>query len=885
METRSRRILNLLNIPTYETTKGLEDDLKEKGIRLMNEQNFFEEKTLSTHMSTHSDLSEDKTSGSEYLPSEDDSVKSCNQSNKTDFKNVTIRIKSKTRKTVKRNRVNKKIVLQKNNNTADFDQNAIPDSTTSPGANDIALSPPSSFDNYSNEVGSQQTSSTSHVRKRASAIGAHAPRIIAATKENGKLVRNKAYACYFCQRIVQNAARHFELLHNKETDVAKILAKPKHSKERKDGFRNLIRVGNFYHNTEVLATNRGHLILVRRPTENELKFLTPADYGPCPYCLGFMLKKHLWHHVKNSCTAKSQKDDQDNGRHIIAESHALLNDAFGREFSTDYVTNIVCKLRNDDIGTYCNEDVLIQRFGSMLFEKYGTTQCELIRQSMRQLARLTLKLGEIDNSKRQLTDFLVPQMFDLIIQATKSLCVTHQNVALRPEFELPSLALKIGYALKKCAAIKRGSCLRGGNLSGNETLLCFLSLMDLEWNTRVSSSALATMYNRKMNAAELLPLTSDLIKLSSYLNEEMTKEQIFLSNCATIKTWSRLASLTLSKIILFNKRRSGESARMTIVAYSSRPNWSSQSTEKLKKSLTDFERKLADKLTLVEIVGKRGRKVPVLLTEDVKSSVDKLIHIRGDVNISVKNPFIFARTGESFLSLRGHDCLRKACIDAGLASPDNITSTKLRKYTATVCQVFNLSETDYDWIARHLGHDIRVHREFYRLHESAIELTKVSRILLAVEKGQVNKFAGKSLDEINLDDIPTETLQSDEEDEDAIPTQASIEENEDLNQSGTIKKAKIVSEFVKSPVVQVAQKEAVAKSKSSARRPWSSDEKQFVLKFFISSIKRGTVPGKSDCTKCIEESNGILALRSWTDVKFCVKNHLDKLKKQKSKMF
>lgn len=70
---------------------------------------------------------------------------------------------------------------------------------------------------------------------------------------------------------------------------------------------------------------------------------------------------------------------------------------------------------------------------------------------------------------------------------------------------------------------------------------------------------------------------------------------------------------------------------------------------------------------------------------------------------------------------------------------------------ATVCQIFNLSENEYDWLARHLGHDIRVHRDFYRLQENAVELTKVSRLLMAVDQGEAHKFAGKPLKDINVE--------------------------------------------------------------------------------------------------------------------------------------
>ena len=48
-----------------------------------------------------------------------------------------------------------------------------------------------------------------------------------------------------------------------------------------------------------------------------------------------------------------------------------------------------------------------------------------------------------------------------------------------------------------------------------------------------------------------------------------------------------------------------------------------------------------------------------------------------------------------------------------------------------------------------LGHDIQIHREFYRLPESTLELAKVSKILIAMEKGRLPELQGKGLDNHN----------------------------------------------------------------------------------------------------------------------------------------
>ena len=142
---------------------------------------------------------------------------------------------------------------------------------------------------------------------------------------------------------------------------------------------------------------------------------------------------------------------------------------------------------------------------------------------------------------------------------------------------------------------------------------------------------------------------------------------------------------------------------------------------------------------MVEIRGKKGWKVAVILTENMKESIDLLNHTRAQVGIPNTKPYVFARpTKQSFGHIRACDCLKrftKEC-QPPLSNPEYVTSTKLRKYIATISQVLVLKETEVDWLAQHLGHDIKVHCEFYQLHESTIEIAKVSKLLLAVDSGR-----------------------------------------------------------------------------------------------------------------------------------------------------
>ena len=157
-------------------------------------------------------------------------------------------------------------------------------------------------------------------------------------------------------------------------------------------------------------------------------------------------------------------------------------------------------------------------------------------------------------------------------------------------------------------------------------------------------------------------------------------------------------------------------------------------------------------MQLVYIRGKRGRQVPVLLTLDVVEPINLLIETRKMVGVSDRNIYLFpAPTRGSLNPLRGYQCMAELIkhVDT-LQMPDLIKSTKLRKYVATVAQIIDLERNELEWLANHLGHNLDVHKQYYRLSDSAVELAKVSRLLMAVDAGKGKELLGKKLDEINL---------------------------------------------------------------------------------------------------------------------------------------
>lgn len=153
-----------------------------------------------------------------------------------------------------------------------------------------------------------------------------------------------------------------------------------------------------------------------------------------------------------------------------------------------------------------------------------------------------------------------------------------------------------------------------------------------------------------------------------------------------------------SQIILFNRRRQGEAAKMPLVTYRDRAT--EEPDEDIMKCLSRLEKDLSHEFTQLAVRGKRGRKVPVLLTKEMTTSLDFLIGKRGGENdILESNKYVFARQN-SESHLRGSDCLRKYAAASGAKRPETLTSTQLRKHVATLSQIMNLKDHELDQLAK-----------------------------------------------------------------------------------------------------------------------------------------------------------------------------------------
>lgn len=348
--------------------------------------------------------------------------------------------------------------------------------------------------------------------------------IVSKVRQSTYLTRiyNKKQACYYCNKLYSKIARHLGDVHGSEREVAAAFACKKKSKQRKEALRRLQLKGNYHHNAKVIACGEGELIVRNRPSYDDTK-VDAKDFLPCPDCLAFLRKAHLWQHQKICPFKRSEGQDknQDEGkrRNLITESRMMLLSYTSPQSSTLLNELVLCKMIDDDISFICKKDDVILMFGNSIVEKAGERKASVVSNKMRELGRLRRVINEeVDGT---LKDFLDPTHFDLVIRSVRKLCGFHRKEK-ETRAETPSLGLKLGYTLRKCAQILKGVGLREKNEDIIKNAHYFLELMKSEWNDKVSACSLATLESGK-SSEELIPLTSDLLKVRQHTERKMEK--------------------------------------------------------------------------------------------------------------------------------------------------------------------------------------------------------------------------------------------------------------------------------------------------------------------------------------------------------------------------
>lgn len=521
--------------------------------------------------------------------------------------------------------------------------------------------------------------------------------VLPSSSSKERRVYDRRNYCLFCANPESKMSRHLERIHSDKPEVAAVFQFAKRSKERYKIWNRLINQGNFLHNKEVLKTGKGLLVSRQRPRKTQ----EARDFLHCLYCRGFFRKKTLAKHMKLCPEKEGKENEPEVGRKSLLLRCVLETlDDLG---ISDGFKDVLSSMAFDDVTQAILADGIILQYGEDLLSQPGSgaKKHEYIRQNLRLIARLVLEAQSATPPLEKLEDFFLPASFPHVVRCVNVLAGYDPETKT---YALPSLALKLGHNLQKTCGVAAGVAARAGDARRAESARGFLAAYRDKWNALVSGAALTSIRETRLAKERKVPFAQDVKRLNSHMKAVHLVAETNLRDAATGENYAALAKVTLARTILFNRRSVSEVSSLEEAAFALRARKSSDVPCGMDASVSDLERSMCELLTRVDIRGKSGRLVPVLLTPALVAAMELLVGVREACGVPRQNPFVFGRP-QTLSAYRGSVCILRLVRDCGAVDPAELTATKIRRHYGTMLQLMNLDEKESAMMLGPESHD------------------------------------------------------------------------------------------------------------------------------------------------------------------------------------
>ncbi|BES91114.1 Hypothetical protein NTJ_03923 [Nesidiocoris tenuis] len=525
--------------------------------------------------------------------------------------------------------------------------------------------------------------------------------------KKGKKIR---HYCKFCQSLKTNIERHFRLVHINEQEVKAIV-------EAEGGvakclMRRLKADGDASNPQPVPENSRK---TARVKCDKCRKDISSHNYS-----------RHL------------RKCDPDG---ILAP--ARLQNEFSNPVPHRLLSSFQFRNANVKKEIFKDQDIII--FANLLCDKYAgeAHQEKHIAALVRTVGRILFLMKEKCPQIKNAADSLDPAYFsNVFVPVVKEM----GGIGKGPGggYSHPSVPDQYGRIYRKFSKIVKENALASRNQERRTRITDWMDLYDGSFSDRVGYVARLQSARRSHDRKDAVPVMEDVLKLSDYITKQTEESMKILNERFEIHSYLTLMKALLIQLWLFNRKRVSEVDKLLLTDWNDRRSVDENSIEY--RTLLPSEQLFAKTFNRITVRGKLGRPVALIVTKSNEESLNFLISLREEAGIPSDNPYIFAK-GSSFME--GTKVMRDFANSCGASQPALLRGTKLRKQLAVSLQYINLNEEDLRQVAQTLGHTVDTHMKFYRKPMPAQHLGRVSKVLMALDRGNIGDYKGKNLDDIN----------------------------------------------------------------------------------------------------------------------------------------
>jgi integrase len=538
--------------------------------------------------------------------------------------------------------------------------------------------------------------------------------------------------------------RHLIGKHGKEDKVLAALQLPP-GKGRTAAFNNVKKEGILAHNQEVLS--KGDDTRLQREYSTSKSSQNPEDMRMCGNCQGFYAAKHLYKH-KQDCARISSRPYAK----IQTVPISFLNCNSTSTSNPDFDKKVMPSFRDNAIGNMCREDETLRIIGLHQWEKSAkkdNAAKKSVTADMRHLAKLVLTIRSESRPTFTCIELFDKTNFKILEKAMKSMTELDDKGENLTK-EKNNLKVTLWYLLKTSAMIMVPTYLIADQKEEAEEVETFIKILEHKRSPIINPAVYEIQIENqeRLRQPKRLPLEADIKKIFSYIETEM--KQLDVDGIVWDEPkFNHLRGLLIARLTMYNGRRGGEVAKMTLDHWKKAKceTWINQQK---KPQLDILDQLLIDRTKLAYIKGKGKSLVSILIPHDCISATDRLVSVRMEVGINQENKFLFAAGRGSTEAPQGSQVMTKMCNASGVDL--YITATDMRHRASEEYSLLDCTEAEKKTWYDHMGHSAQVSTMVYACPAGIREVVQVGAFLNKLD--QTTKDHGKKRLNFNRWHIP-----------------------------------------------------------------------------------------------------------------------------------
>ncbi len=435
-------------------------------------------------------------------------------------------------------------------------------------------------------------------------------------------------------------------------------------------------------------------------------------------------------------------------KHCLPHAAAIPIEVYGSKgssYSDTFREMVLGRFNNDRVGQICKSDETLKKIGSRFFAKANCKgknfimDCaRVVRTDMRRLAHIRIEMEAIFDHDICIIDIFRRRNIDTLHMAINNYCQTESA----ERSTKAGLKYALQFLLKRAANSLMELRFKEEKDEEAKELRKWIRAFHGERNIAFGDAIylLNLDSQRKMRMPESLP-SHDAIQSVRDESLKIIKSVVEDPFHLPVRhSFVKLRNAVVTRLTLFNGKRGGEPARLTLEQYEemAKDKWIQKDDPRYRDD--EYVQFLTQNMKATFQMVKGQNFVPVYFPKDTFEACRQLAstEFREIGQVNTNNPYLFpaARHTSDLGHVQGNQALEFMCKEAKLPADASFTFTANRHRISTLYAALDVADENRELFFTGLGHSKVMNEKRYQAPEALRGIATVATHLQEIDRGQ-----------------------------------------------------------------------------------------------------------------------------------------------------